>query len=124
MIRVLIADDSPPILDCLQSLIEAQPGLNVVGTASDGLEAAEKASELSPHVIVMDAQMPRLDGVGATRRIKQEFPDIGILFFSAYPDYLEVGVAAGSDGYLTKDCLPTVLFAEIRRIAGTNEVTR
>jgi two-component system NarL family response regulator len=124
MIEVLIAEDSPHILDGLLSLIQAQPDLNVVGTACDGLEAVEKASQLSPQVIVMDAQMPRLDGVEATRHIKREFPRIGILFFSVFTEYLEVSVAAGSDGYLTKDCLPTVLFAEIRRIAGTNEVTR
>ena len=68
-------------------------------------------------MIIMDAQMPRLDGVEATRRIKHELPTVGILFFSVFADYLEASVAAGSDGYLHKDCSPSELFNEIRRIA-------
>lgn len=123
MISVLIADDSPAILDSLSSLLSAQPDLEVVGTASDGLEAVEKAFQLRPHVVIMDAQMPQLDGVEATKRIKQEFPGIGVLFFSVFPDYLEASVAAGSDGYLTKDCDVKALFAEIRRIASNLQET-
>ena len=117
MIRVLIADDSIAIQDSLSSLLNRQSDFEVVGTASDGLEAVEMASLLMPHVVIMDAQMSNLDGVEATERIKQAFPNIGVLFFSVYTDYVEAGVAAGSDGYLTKDCEAQALFAEIRRIA-------
>ena len=117
MIRVLIADDSPRILDSISSLIAAQADLDLVGTAGDGIEAIEKATQLLPDVVIMDAQMPRLDGVEATRRLKQDLPDIGILFFSVFTDYLEASIAAGSDGYMTKDCSTTDLFNEIRRIS-------
>lgn len=117
MIRVLIADDSPHILDSLSTLIAGQPDLLVVGAARDGREAVEMASQLQPQVVVMDAQMPHLDGVEATKQIKQNFPQIGILFLSVFTDYLEAGIAAGADVYLTKDCEFCELLAEIRRIA-------
>ena len=117
IIRVLIAEDSPSIRNGLASILEQTSGFRVVGLAGDGLEAVEQAADLLPDVVIMDAQMPRLDGVEATRRIKRELPAIGILFFSVFADYLEDSIAAGSDGYLNKDCSPSELFNEIRRIA-------
>ena len=117
MIRVLIADDSPAIRDGLSSLVDSQSGFCVVGTAGDGLEAVEKAKDLRPDVVIMDAQMPRMDGVEATRKIKLDFPAIGILFLSTFADYIKAGRTAGCDGYLTKDCEPKQLYAEVRRIA-------
>ena len=117
MIRILIADDSAAIRDSLASCLNPASGFQVVGLAGDGLEAVEKAGELLPDVVIMDAQMPRLNGLEATRRIKGELPNVGILFFSVFADFLEASMAAGSDGYLNKDCSPTELFTEMRRIA-------
>ncbi len=117
MIRVLIAEDSPHIRDSLSGLVAGEPDMDLVGAAGDGLEAIEKAGRLRPHVVIMDAQMPRLDGVEATRRIKESLPDVRILFFSVFTEYVEASIAAGSDGYVTKDCSPADLFCEIRRIA-------
>ena len=117
MIRVMIADDSVAVRDSLASLVNQTSGFLLVGLAGDGLEAVEKAGQLLPDVIIMDAQMPNMDGVEATRRIKRALPGIGVLFFSVFADYLEASVAAGSDGYLNKDCSPSELFTEIRRIA-------
>ena len=120
MIRVLIAEDSHYIRESLSGLLAMEPDMDLVGEAGDGLEAVEKADALRPHVVIMDAQMPRLDGVEATRRIKQNLPSVRILFFSVFTDYVEASVAAGSDGYVTKDCSAAELFCEIRRIAGAN----
>ena len=117
MIRVLIAEDSPHIRDSLSGLLAGEPDMDLVGAAVDGLEAVEKAAALRPHVVIMDAQMPRLDGVEATRRIKKELPGVGVLFFSVFTDYVEDSIAAGADGYVTKDCNVADLFCEIRRIA-------
>ena len=117
IIRVLIVDDSAAIRDGLASILNQAGGFRVVGLAADGLEAVEKASELLPDVVIMDAQMPNMDGVEATRRIKRDLPSVGVLFFSVFADYLEASIAAGSDGYLNKDCSPSELFTEIRRIA-------
>ena len=119
MIRVLIADDSPAIRDGLSSLIDAQSDFFVVGTAGDGLEAVEMAKDLRPDVVIMDVQMPRMDGIEATRRIKRDFPAIGILFLNTFTDHIEAGQAAGCDGYLTKECDPKQLYAEVSRIAAS-----
>ena len=117
MIRVLIADDSATMRDGLSSLLSQQGDFEVVGLARDGLEALEKARELRPDLVIMDSQMPNMDGVEATRHIKQTLPGIGILFFSVFADCLEAGITAGADGYLMKDCEPEELFSELRRIA-------
>ena len=117
MIRVLIAEDSPHIRESLSSLLAGEPDIELVGAAGDGLEAVEKAAALRPDVVIMDAQMPLLDGVEATRRIKKELPGVGVLFFSIFTDYVEASIAAGSDGYVTKDCSAADLFCGIRRIA-------
>ena len=121
MIRVLIADDSPAIRDGLSILIAAQSDFSVVGVAGDGLEAVEKTKALRPDVVIMDAQMPRMDGIEATRKIKRDFPTISILFLSSFTDHIEAGRTAGCDGYLTKDCDPKQLYAEVRRIVASRK---
>ncbi len=117
MIRVLIVDDSAAMRDALSSLLNAANCFQVVGIAGDGVKAVERAGELQPDVVLMDAQMPNMDGVEATRRIKQTLPGIGILVLSVFADCLEASVDAGAEGCLTKDCEPEELFSELRRIA-------
>ena len=124
MIRVLIADDSLAIRDSLSSLLSSKSGFQVVGLASDGLEAVEKARELLPYVVIMDAQMPNMDGVEATRQIKQTLPGVGILLFSVFTDYVEAGISAGADGYLMKDCELGDLLAELKRISSISTARR
>ncbi len=116
MIRVLIADDSSAIREGLSSLLALHPCFEVVGIATDGLEAVAKARELLPHVVIMDAQMPNMDGLEATRCIKEALPQVAILFLSVFTDYLEASVTAGADSYLAKDCRPDDLFSELQRI--------
>ena len=117
MIRVLIADDSPAIVDGLSSILSQEPDFEVVGVARDGLEAVDKASQLRPDVVIMDAQMPNVDGVEATRQIKQGVPGAGVLLFTVFAHCVEAGLAAGADSHLAKDCDPEDLLAELRRIA-------
>ena len=121
MIRVVIADDSPGIRDGLSRLIDGQSDFVVVGTAGDGLEKDEKAKDQRPDIMIMDAQMPMMDGMEATRRIKRDFPGISILFLSTFTDYIEAARTAECDGYLTKDCDPKQLYAEVRRIVASRK---
>ncbi len=117
MIRILIVDDSAAMRDALSSLLNAAKGFEVVGFAGDGLEAVERACELLPDEVIMDAQMHKKDGIEATRLIKLTLPGVGVLSLSVFADYLEASIAAGAEGYLMKDCEPEELFSELRRIA-------
>jgi DNA-binding NarL/FixJ family response regulator len=116
MIRILAAEHSPYFLEILATLIEGQPDLGLVGTSSDGLETVEKTTLVRPDLLIMDGQLPRLNGAEATKRIKRSAPEVRILVFGSSPDDLTAGLAAGADGYLSKDCTNEELFEEIRRI--------
>ena len=124
MIRILLVDDSAAIRDALSSLLNAANCFEVVGLAEDGLKAVERAGELQPDVVLMDAQMPNMDGVEATRHIKQILPGVGILVLSVFADCLEASFEAGAEGCLTKDCEPEELFSELRRIAAVAKDSR
>jgi len=101
--KVLLVDDHPLFQDGLKNLLNAR-GLQVVGTARDGLEALEKARTLRPEVILMDIQMPGCDGLTATRLIKAEMPEIKIvmLSMSSDDDNLFEAIKSGACGYLLK----------------------
>jgi two-component system NarL family response regulator len=101
--RVLLADDHPLFLDGLKNLLTGR-GVQVVGTARDGVEVLEKARSLQPDVILMDIQMPRCSGLAATRLIKAELPEIKIvmLTMSSDDDNLFEAIKSGAYGYLLK----------------------
>lgn len=103
-ITVLIADDHPVFRDGLASLLEPLPGIEVVGRAADGVEAVELATATRPDVVIMDLQMPRLNGIDATRRLVAEQPEIGVLVITMGEDESTVfsAVTAGARGYLLK----------------------
>lgn len=116
-IKVLLVDDNEVVREGLKSILEPQPDIEVVGEATDGLDAVAKAEVLRPDVILMDAQMPVMDGTEATRRIKQSLPDIKVLFLTVYGDYVGDALAAGASWYLTKDCRRQDLLEGIRVLA-------
>ena len=124
MIRILIADDSSVIRDGLCGLLKLVSDFEIVGTAKDGLEAVEQAERLNPDVIIMDAQMPNMDGVEATRLIRKAGPIAGILSLSVFSEQMDACIEAGADGYLPKDCDLEELFKTIRQIAAKTEATR
>jgi two-component system NarL family response regulator len=101
--RVLLADDHALLLEGLKNLLEAH-GLEVVGLARNGREAAARARELRPDVILMDVRMPELDGLAATRVIKTEMPDIKIIILTTSTEEQDLfeAVKAGAGGYLLK----------------------
>jgi len=101
--RVLLVDDHPLFLEGLRSLLMAR-GVEVVGTAGDGLEALDKTRTLHPDTILMDVKMPRCDGVAATRLIKAQFPDVKIVILTVYEEdsILFEAIKSGASGYLHK----------------------
>jgi two-component system NarL family response regulator len=116
--RVILADDHPLFLDGLKNLLSAR-GVQVVGTAQNGLEALEKARTLRPEVILMDIQMPRCDGLCATRLIKAELPEIKIvmLTMSSDDDNLFEAVKSGASGYLLKSQDTEEFFTQLKGLA-------
>lgn len=104
-VSVLVVDDQRLMRDGIASLLEMQDALAVVGTASNGQEALEKALCLRPDVILMDVRMPIMDGVVATRQIHRELPACRILMLTTFDDeaYIIDALRAGASGYLLKD---------------------
>lgn len=121
-IRILIADDNEVVREGLESLLTPHEDINIVAKAVDGLDAVNKARQFEPDVILMDAQMPNLDGPGATRRIKEILPETKVLFLTVYGDYVGDALAAGASWYLTKDCRRQDLLEAIRTLATSKRV--
>jgi DNA-binding NarL/FixJ family response regulator len=104
-IRVVLADDQLLFREALHSLLAAQPDIEIVGEAGDGEGAVQLVTELRPDVVLMDVQMPTLDGVAATRRIQEIDPGCHIIMLTTFDDdeYVFEGLRAGAIGYLLKD---------------------
>lgn len=116
-IRVLLADDQPMVRQALRSALQDYPNIEVVGEASDGDEAVAAASKLQPSVIVMDISMSKMDGITATRLIKAQHPQIGVVGLSVHlQDYqLEAMQQAGAFEVLSKDNAVTELYSAVQR---------
>ena len=121
-IKILLVDDVESVRIGLSTILNLIDDFNIVGEAKDGLEAIEQATQLKPDVILMDLTMPKLDGFEATRRIKRDHPDIGIIAFSIHDDILtrEGACAAGADSFVEKEAETQVLTGAIREVAGLN----
>ncbi|MGH2496343.1 MAG: response regulator [Ktedonobacteraceae bacterium] len=104
-VSVLVVDDQRLMRDGIASLLEMQEAIEIVGTASNGQEAIEKAISLRPDVILMDVRMPVMDGVVTTGRIRRELPSCRILMLTTFDDdaYIIDALRAGASGYLLKD---------------------
>ncbi|MDZ7705293.1 MAG: response regulator transcription factor [Trueperaceae bacterium] len=114
-IRILLVDDHQVVRQGLTMFLSLEPNLDIVGEASNGAEALERVGTLRPDVVLMDLLMPVMDGVEATRRIKEGFPDTEVIALtSVLEDRLVVGaVEAGATGYLLKDTRPHELIDAI-----------
>jgi len=103
-VRLVIADDQAAVREGLALLVATVPGIDVVGQAADGNAAVELAATLRPDVVLMDLNMPRCDGVDATRQIREAHPDVQVVVLTTYADddWIMRALRAGALGYLTK----------------------
>ena len=117
MIKLLIVDDSAVVRDGLRSILRTHADIKVVGEAVDGDDAVARANDLQPDLILMDAQMPGMDGVEATRHIKERFPEVKVLLLTVHTSYIEEAFTAGADAYLMKYVGRKQLLKAIRDLA-------
>ena len=117
-IKVLLVDDHAILRDGIRALLDLKDDLEIVGEASEGKEAVEKAKELAPDVVVMDIAMPGIDGLEATRRIKKKYPQIQVLVLTQHDDkeYVLSAIKAGASGYVPKRALGSELVSAIRAV--------
>jgi len=118
-IKVLLVDDHPVVREGLRTMLSIASDIDVVAEAGDGLEAIDKVSEYQPHVVLMDLRMPNLDGLEATRYIKNHSPSTSVIVLTMYDsDACIVDAArAGADGYLLKDASRELLINTIRAVS-------
>jgi DNA-binding NarL/FixJ family response regulator len=118
-IRILLVDDHALFRMGIASLLSAEPGFEVVGEAADGQEAIARARQLMPDVILMDLSMPGVDGLEATRRLKEEMPYVRIVILTVSEDARNLfeAIKNGAQGYLLKKIEPQAFFERLRGVA-------
>jgi DNA-binding NarL/FixJ family response regulator len=116
-IRILVVDDHAVVREGFIGLLNRQPGFEVVGEAADGSQAVEQAEALQPDVIIMDVDMPMLNGVEATRRIKQCHPEVAIVGISLHEEenVARAMIQAGAEAYVSKHAPAKDLVEAVRR---------
>ena len=117
-IRILIADDHAVVREGLRALIDTEPGMELAGEATDGVEAVDKVRSLQPDVILLDLVMPRKGGLEAIGEIKKDNPDARILVLTSFDEDEKVfhAIKSGALGYLLKDASPQELLRAIREV--------
>jgi DNA-binding NarL/FixJ family response regulator len=112
-VRVLIADDRSATRQSLKALLTLLPQVEVIGEAANGRESVELVAKHRPDVVLMDMQMPVMDGVEATRCIKEQWPAVRVIALTIYAKYRAMALAAGADDFLLKEGTPDVLLSAI-----------
>ncbi|MCH7734675.1 MAG: response regulator transcription factor [Chloroflexi bacterium] len=128
-IRLLLVDDDAPVRMALRMLLESDGDLEVVGEAGNGADALAMAEQLDPDIILMDIQMPEMDGIEATRRISEkmsgdEGPRVLVLTTFEQDEYLSQALQAGASGFLLKRMPADELIARIKAVAAPNVTHR
>lgn len=118
VIRVLLVDDQPLFRSAVAAVIDGEPDLEVVGQAGDGLAALEQVRTLQPHVVLLDVEMPIMDGVETVRSITTAHPGVKVIMLTVDDDddHLLRAIRGGAHGYLLKDLRPDELFDRIRSV--------
>jgi DNA-binding NarL/FixJ family response regulator len=125
--RVVVADDHPLVRGALRTLLNGRRDLDLVGEAPDGEKALELCRRLQPDLVLMDVRMPKMDGLEATREIKQQLPCTVVLILTALgePRHLLEALRAGASGYVLKDAAPEEIIGAVRRaLAGESPLNQ
>ena len=125
-IRALIVDDYPVVREGLRTMLSTDRTVQVVGEAADGAEAVAMVAEKKPDVVLMDIRMPNMDGVEATRQIKDKYPSTAVIVLTMYDSdaYVIDAVRAGASGYLLKDASRELLLHTIRTVSSGTTLIR
>ncbi|HHT43619.1 MAG TPA: response regulator transcription factor [Firmicutes bacterium] len=123
-ITVLIVDDHPLLRQGLKTLLELEGGITVVGQASNGPEAIRLAKQLQPDVVLLDINMPGMNGVEVAKVLREQQPDLGILVLTIHDDetYVKEMIRSGAKGYLLKDAEPRQVVQAIKKVAAGESV--
>lgn len=122
--KILIADDDALIRDGLAMILQTVPDLTVCGAAANGQEAVSLCASVRPDVVIMDIRMPIMDGVQATRQIKEQYKDIKVLLLTTFKDteYIRSAIQYGADGYILKSHSSESIIESIRAVHAGNVV--
>lgn len=122
--RILIVDDNPTLRQGLRSLLSVHPGFDIVGEAEDGLEAITFVDQFHPDLVLMDLSMPRMDGMTATREIKNKWPETKVLVLTVHKsiEYIQAAIKAGADGYILKDSSHAEMIESIEHILAGEQI--
>lgn len=116
MIRILIADDQMMIREGLRTILDLEEDMEVIGLANNGIEVCEMVGQLRPDLVMLDIQMPEMDGIAALKQIKQSYAETCILILTTFLDdhYIIDGLASGANGYILKDMDTDKMLTAIR----------
>jgi DNA-binding NarL/FixJ family response regulator len=119
LITILLADDHDVVKRGMKMLLEDEEGIQIIGEASDGLDAIEKVKLLMPNVVILDLTMPKMNGIEAAKIISDEYPEVKILIFSMHhnKEYIVKSVENGANGYLLKDTSKEELLRAIKVVS-------
>ena len=125
-LRVLVVDDHPVIREGLRIMLTSDPGIQIIGEASSGREAVEKAERLEPDVVLTDIRMPGMSGIEVTRQIKAARPAIAVIVLTMYDSemYVVEALRAGAAGYLGKDCSRELICHAVKGVVDGSTMVR
>jgi len=122
--KIMVVEDNSRARSALAAYMSLQRGIRITAEASNGLEAISKIKSCPPDIVLMDMQMPVMDGVEATKIIKKHWPSVKVIALTMYSNYKSEALSAGADAFLVKGCSVAELISTVHDLTQTNTVSR